>query len=138
MLSLQDEHDIKVVLHQYITGIDTKNAKLIHDAFADEIEADYAPHLKYKTNAEVAHDMDVIHQAVGPTLHRLTNIVITPSGEGAAVRAYVDAVLMSIDGKKTLVEAQGYYDDVLVKIGGKWKIKKRRLSIVRQVGDMPS
>jgi hypothetical protein len=136
-LSLQDERDIAAVLTSYITGIDTKNADLVRDAFAENIEADYAPTMKFSTGAEVARVMDKVHQAVGPTLHRLTNIAITPTREGAAVRTYVDAIIMSIDGTQTLVEAAGYYDDYLVKINGAWKIKTRRLSIVRLVGQMP-
>ena len=34
--------------------------------------------------------------------------MIAPEGDGASARTYVDAVLMSIDGKQTLVEAAGY------------------------------
>ena len=138
MLSLQDERDIAAVLTQYVTGIDTKNVNLIRASFADEIDADYAPTMKYTTGDQVAEVMDVIHRNVGATLHRLTNMAIASEGDGAKVRTYVDAILMSQDGSETLVEAAGYYDDYLVKEKGGWKIKRRRLSIVRQVGDMPA
>lgn len=63
------------------------------------------------------------------TSHHLTNVAVSfPSPDSAVVNAYVQAWHWKQDN--TAVIAPGTWDLELVRVGGKWRIKKERLSVV--------
>jgi hypothetical protein len=62
-------------------------------------------------------------------MHHITNQTVTAKGDGAAVRGYVDAVVMGPDDQCG-VRAIGFYDDVVVLTDDGWKIARRRFTMV--------
>lgn len=136
MLSLQDEHDISKVILRYATGIDRRDYKLFRSCFTDDAACDYAPTVRWSSADAITAFMEEMHRNLGETLHRMTNIVISETTGGAAVRSYVDVILMWPDGTLNM-DADGYYDDLLVKTEQGWKIKARRFTLVQFKGVMP-
>jgi hypothetical protein len=136
MLSMQDESDIAKVIHRYATGIDRRDYVLFRSCFMDDAACDYAPRAQWSSGEAITEFMEKMHDNLGETMHRMSNIVITEIPTGAAVRTYVDALLMERDGTANM-EADGYYDDLMVKTSEGWKIRSRRFTLVRFKGVMP-
>jgi actinorhodin biosynthesis protein ActVIA len=59
------------------------------------------------------------------TRHFVTNVVITPSPEGATGRSYLVAIDVGENGKPSTIAHGGHYDDVYVKSPEGWRIKSR-------------
>ena len=58
--------------------------------------------------------------------HLVTNVVITPTSEGAVGRAYVGIFDLGEPGSKSPSAGHGgFYDDVYVKTNDGWRFKKR-------------
>jgi hypothetical protein len=136
VLSLEDEHNIAKVIVRYATGIDRRDYKLFRSCFTDDAACDYAPKVRWSSGDGITAFMEEMHRNLGETLHRMSNIVISETAEGAAVRTYVDVILMWPDGTLNM-DADGYYDDLMVKTGEGWKIKTRRFTLVQFKGVMP-
>ncbi len=66
------------------------------------------------------------HAPLGTTLHRITNIAITPCAQGAAARCYVDALLLPAESGGAVHRGIGSYDDMLVRDDGAWRIAHRK------------
>jgi hypothetical protein len=76
--------------------------------------------------------MRQIHDGMGPTYHRLTNIVIKTDGDRATARSYVHALLMATpDDSASWIEAVGHYDDGLVRTPDGWRICRRTAHVAR-------
>jgi 3-phenylpropionate/cinnamic acid dioxygenase small subunit len=136
MLSLQEEHDISKVILNYATGIDRRDYKLFRSCFTDDAVCDYAPNVGWSSAEAITAFMEEMHRDIGLTLHRMTNIVIAETPAGAAVRSYVDVILMWPDGSLNM-DADGFYDDLMIKTEQGWKIKSRRFTLVQFTGEMP-
>ena len=136
MLTIQDEHDISKVIVRYATGIDRRDYQLFRSCFADDAACVYAPTVRWSSADAITEFMEEIHRDLGETLHRMTNIVISEVAAGATVRTYVDVILMRRDGT-LFMDADGYYDDLMVKTQHGWKIKTRNFTLVQFKGEMP-
>ena len=124
MLTLEDEREITRLMTGYAWGIDSRNYDIFRTSFDDEIVAEY-PSNTFTTGDAITAYMEARHRDLGPTLHRNTNVNITEVPDGASVITYVDAVLTARDAS-TVWRARGYYDDLVIRTQGGWKIKKRR------------
>jgi hypothetical protein len=80
--------------------------------------------------------METGHAKVGPTMHRLSNFVITGQGDRAAATSYVDALLLPLEPAGHIRRAEGRYEDQLIRVKGEWKISNRRFVSVR-IADLP-
>lgn len=56
--------------------------------------------------------------------HHVTNLLITPTAAGASSRSYVAVALRMGDGPHRL-HVMGYYEDELVREGGRWCLARR-------------
>ncbi len=130
MTEPEDKHDIAEVLLRYSTGIDRRDWPLFRTAFVDDCELDYGEIGTWIGVDAVAEFMEVSHAMAGHTLHRLTNQVITVSGDRADARTYVDALIMAQDNGSG-VNAIGFYDDELLRTAAGWRIARRRFTPVR-------
>jgi SnoaL-like domain len=120
-----DERAIIAVLLRYATGIDTRDWSLFRTCFADDCEGDYGSFGHWKSGDEITRMMDDMHRSIGPTLHRMTNFVISGDADSATARSYVDALLMPAEEGGDLHRGIGYYDDHFTKQDGEWRIAKR-------------
>lgn len=130
MISMEDERAITGVLHDYATGIDTRNWTLFRTAFADAIVADYGPFGMWISGDAITAAMTKMHLSLGPTLHRISNIVIRRADEGARVRSYVDAILRGLTDSAPTSRACGIYEDMFKCEAGRWVIAERRFAPV--------
>jgi hypothetical protein len=130
-----DKAQIADVLTRYATGIDFKDWSLFRTCWTDDVDADYGD-LGRSTTADALTDlMTRIHDAMGPTYHRMSNIAIAVDEDRATARSYVHAALMTIrDDSTSWVEALGHYDDELVRTSDGWRIARRTTHIARVLG----
>jgi SnoaL-like domain len=130
-MTAEDERAITAVLIRYATGIDTRDWPLFRSCFTDDFEGIYGSFGHWKTGDEIMTAMDEMHRGIGPTLHRMTNFVISGNAESAIARSYVDALLMPVKAGDDEHRGIGYYDDQFTKQDGKWRIEKRHFVAVK-------
>lgn len=138
-LSTADRMAIYDVLIRYATGIDRRDWALFRSCFTDDFVGVYQGFGTWNSGDEITEVMIAAHDVVGATMHRMSNIAIEPTAQGAKSRTYVDAVLTPLDAGGVTNQATGYYDDTHVKIDGTWKIATRNFTFVRfrQIVDPP-
>jgi hypothetical protein len=127
-----DKEQITEVLIRYATGIDSKNWALLRTCWTEDVDVDYGEVGRYSGADAITGLMEQLHDAMGPTYHRLTNFAIAVDGDRATARSYVHAVLQAIpDDPASWVEALGHYDDGLVRTSEGWRIARRTACIAR-------
>ena len=135
-----DKERIAEVLIRYATGIDFKDWALLRTCWTEDVDVDYGEVGRYSGADAITGLMEQLHDAMGPTYHRLSNFAIAVDGDRATARSYVHAVLQAIpEDAASWVEALGHYDDELVRTPEGWRIAKRTTQIARvQSGVTPS
>jgi 3-phenylpropionate/cinnamic acid dioxygenase small subunit len=132
-LSSDDRQDITDVLVRYATGIDRRDWALLRSCFTEDCNADYGVIGVWHGADAVTTWMRETHEPCGHTMHRITNVVVTPASNGdadhATTRAYVEALILDGDNRFA-TRASGYYDDELVRTADSWKIARRRFTTV--------
>jgi hypothetical protein len=122
---IQIDHEVHAavaeVLVRYATGIDRRDWVLFRTCFTEDCEADYGDIGVWRGAGALTEWMRESHALCGHTLHH---------DRGVSSRSYVDALIMRADNL-TGTQAIGYYDDVLVRVSGGWKIARRHFSPVR-------
>jgi 3-phenylpropionate/cinnamic acid dioxygenase small subunit len=127
-----DQQRIAEVLIRYATGIDFKDWALLRTCWTEEVDVDYGEVGRYSGADAITGLMEQLHNAMGPTYHRLTNFTIAVDGDRATARSYVHAVLQAVpQDAASWVEALGHYDDELVRTSDGWRIARRTTSIAR-------
>jgi 3-phenylpropionate/cinnamic acid dioxygenase small subunit len=127
-----DKAQIADVLIRYATGIDFKDWALFRTCWTDDVDADYGDVGRFSGGDAITELMTQLHNGMGPTYHRLSNLAITVESDRATARSYVHAVLQAIpDDSASWVEALGHYDDELVRTPQGWRIARRTTHIAR-------
>jgi 3-phenylpropionate/cinnamic acid dioxygenase small subunit len=121
--------DVAQVLVQYASGIDRRDWASLRACFTDDCEAHYGDIGVWHGGDEITAWMEQSHAPCGHTMHRITNVVVVPNGDGVAARSYVDAIVMG-PNNETGSRSIGYYDDELVRAKEGWKIARRRFTMV--------
>jgi hypothetical protein len=131
-LSIENERQINSLLLRYCTAIDTRDWRLLRSCLTDDFRADYGSFGVWNDADAFTVAMQHLHSTIGPTLHRLSNLVVHPVTTGeVSVRSYVDAILMSAHAGDPHHQGIGVYDDELVTTDEGWKITRRRFTAVR-------
>jgi hypothetical protein len=127
-----DKEQIAEVLIRYATGIDSKDWALLRTCWTEDVDADYGEVGRFSGADAITDLMELLHSAMGPTYHRLSNFAIAVDGDRATARSYVHAVLQAIpDDGASWVEALGHYDDELIRTTEGWRIARRTTNIAR-------
>jgi 3-phenylpropionate/cinnamic acid dioxygenase small subunit len=136
-LDREARQEIADVLVRYATGIDRRDWTLFRTCFTEDCDADYGDIGHWHGADAISEWMEQMHAACGHTLHRITNPAVSPHGNGATARSYVDALVMGPDNA-TGVRATGFYDDELTRTADGWKIARRRFTavLVRPEGEV--
>jgi ketosteroid isomerase-like protein len=137
VLPAEDERAISAVLVRYATAIDRRDWPLFATCFTDDVVTDYGDIGKWTALKPFADYMEKGHLKVGPTMHKLSNFVITGRGDHAAATSYIDALLLPLAPGGSIRRAEGRYEDQLVRVKGEWKISNRRFVSVR-IADIPA
>jgi hypothetical protein len=125
MIDIENERAIAAVLLRYATGIDRRDWVLFRSCFTEDFEGDYPGFGRWHGADAITHFMTEAHAALGPTLHRLTNLVIEGDAAQATARSYVDALLMPATPEGEIHRAAGWYEDQLRRTAEGWKIARR-------------
>ena len=84
--------DVADVLVRYATAIDQRDWALFRTCFTDDCEADYGAIGVWRSVDEITEWMAQVHDACGHTMHRISNVAVSPgAGDGVVARCYVDA-----------------------------------------------
>jgi 3-phenylpropionate/cinnamic acid dioxygenase small subunit len=133
MTSTEEAQDLVAhvteVLIRYASGIDGRDWQLFRTCFTEDCDVDYGDIGHWHGVDEVTDWMRDTHDQVGPTLHRVSNVTVTPEHGGAVARSAVHAVVVLPDGAAA-VHAYGRYVDDLVETAQGWKIARRRFTTV--------
>jgi 3-phenylpropionate/cinnamic acid dioxygenase small subunit len=121
--------DVAEVLVRYASGIDRRDWSLFRTCFSDDCQADYGEIGVWHSGDEITAWMQQSHAMCGHSLHRITNVTVSPNGDGVIARSYVDAIVMG-PSNRTASESLGYYDDQLVPTEDGWKIARRHFTMV--------
>ena len=125
----EDRQDISDLLVRYATAIDRREWPLLGTVFTDKCDVDYGVIGTWQTADAVVEFMEQAHALAGYTLHRLSNIAITLDGDRAVARTYINGLIMAGDNKSG-VNANGFYDDEIVRTAEGWRIARRRFTTV--------
>nr|WP_208411030.1 nuclear transport factor 2 family protein [Mycolicibacterium fluoranthenivorans] len=115
---------------RYATGIDRRDWPLFRTVFTADCALDYGEIGAWNGVDAVTEFMVLAHAGAGHTMHRLSNMAITVTGDTAIARTYLDALILAADNASG-VSAIGFYDDELVRTGDGWRIARRRFTSVR-------
>ena len=127
-----DKSQIAEVLIRYATGIDSKDWPLFRTCWTDEVDVDYGEVGRYSGADAITGLMEQLHNAMGPTYHRLTNSRHCRRTVTARrlVRMFMPCSRRFPMTLASWVEALGHYDDELVRTPDGWRISRpaRRVS----------
>jgi 3-phenylpropionate/cinnamic acid dioxygenase small subunit len=117
------------VLVRYASGIDGRDWPLLRSCFTDDCEADYGDIGHWHGGDEITTWMAQTHHPLGPTLHRISNVVVRHEDGRIRSRCAVHAVIVMAD-RSAAVHAYGLYDDVFVGADDDPRIARRRFTQV--------
>jgi len=129
---VSDQQEIADVLVRYASGIDRRDWARFRSCWTEDCDVDYGAVGQWHGADEVTAWAEEVHAPCGHTMHRITNMDISVSGDEATARSYSDALVLRADNV-TGNEVDAWYDDELVRTADGWKIANRRLTIVRVV-----
>jgi 3-phenylpropionate/cinnamic acid dioxygenase small subunit len=116
------------LLVRYATGIDRRDWALLRSCFSEDCEADYGDIGHWHSADEITAWMAETHDPLGPTLHRISNVVVRQDGDVLRSRCAVHAIIVLPD-RSAAIHAYGYYDDEIGPAGDP-KIARRRFTQV--------
>jgi 3-phenylpropionate/cinnamic acid dioxygenase small subunit len=122
--------DVADLLVRYASGIDRRDWALLRSCFTDDCQADYGDVGRWSGGDAITEWMRKTHEPLGRSLHRITNASVTWDGDAVAVRSYVDAIVLAPDNVRG-AQSAGFYDGVVVRAAGGWKIAHRTFTMVR-------
>lgn len=120
-LTALDYQEIQQLYARYNFAIDSGDAEGWAGTFTDD--GQFATMTGRPALVKFASDWHERGQSM-KLRHWVTNIVITPSAEGATGKCYY--YLLDIAAKPPQVGGGGTYDDIIVKTSNGWRFKKRQ------------
>jgi hypothetical protein len=125
-MSGQDGFDIMTVVNTYPIAVDSLSWVLFDRVFTSDVVADFGGGAKWRDLEAMKRDFDIIHKPFKTTQHFTGNHVITVDGDAAHCLSYVRArFVRDVDAVEEMYEAQGWYDDALVRTAEGWRIRHR-------------
>jgi 3-phenylpropionate/cinnamic acid dioxygenase small subunit len=122
--------EVEDLVTRYATAIDTRDWVLFSSVFADDAQIDYGPAMgQFTRGADFTKFMREGHEPAGPSVHRMTNVVVN-DGDVLSARTYGDSLIAHKDDQSTVDHGAAYYDDVFVRTEDGLRIASRKASIV--------
>jgi hypothetical protein len=115
-------------LVRYASGIDGRDWPLLRSCFTDDCDADYGEIGHWHGGDEITAWMAETHDPLGPTLHRISNVVVHRDDDRVRTRCAVHGIIMLPD-RSAAIHAYGFYDDEIAPAENP-KIARRRFTQV--------
>lgn len=126
-LTAEDKVEIMELTARYNFAIDRRDPESLADVFTEDGELWSGGNLRGSGRKALADYMRASARN-HPIRHFTSNTMIEGDGDHATLRMYVMAWNIANGGMVPYV--LGEYDDVLLKVNGKWKFKLRRVTPV--------
>lgn len=115
------------VMATYAKGVDERDLKLYRSCFADDVEVvGFGEETVHGGDAWTDYVIEALKR-FGPTQHMLGPQLATIDGDAAHCRTDVQALHYMADDPKTTLTLWATYLTDMVRIDGKWKIKRHEL-----------
>ena len=115
------------VMATYAKGVDERDLKLYRSCFADDVEVvGFGAETFHGGDEWTAYVTDALKR-FGPTQHMLGPQLATIDGDKAHCRTDVQAQHYMADDPKTTLTLWATYLTDMVRMDGKWKIKRHEL-----------
>ena len=125
-MSQSESDTILTLINLYALAIDTLRWDLFDEVFTSDVIADYGPGAVWTDLTTFKQVFAVIHQVYSSTQHTMSNTVWDFQGNKGWAVTYGHFRLQKPGTPGgDFWEGQGYYDDKLVKVNGKWRIQHR-------------
>lgn len=125
MLDANSRSAIEALLVRYATAADERDAAQMESCFTPDVTADYGEQIgKFASRQELVGHLTAMLGGCGPTLHFISNIVLTPVDGGIKSKCYTHAVVW-VPGMEAPMRTAGTYEDLIVEGGDGWRIKRR-------------
>lgn len=132
--------EITRLMARFARGIDLRDWDLYRSVFTDEIDIDYTSYRAGNEGRFRAEDWvqrgRMLFPGLAASQHFLSNLDIDIDGEEGTVTSYVRAehVLPNTSGD-SMFTIGGYYTDGVVRVGGEWKIRSKKLTVLWNSGN---
>ncbi len=125
-MSQSEADTVLTLVNLYALAIDTQSWDLFDEVFTTDVLADYGAGAVWSGLPTFKQIFAVIHAVYSGTQHTMTNTSWDLQGNvGYAVTYGHFRLLKPGTPGGDFWEGQGYYDDKLVKVHGKWRIQHR-------------
>ncbi|MDB5726687.1 MAG: hypothetical protein JWQ16_3441 [Novosphingobium sp.] len=132
-----DYVEIVNVINLYAVAVDAHRYTLFENVFTEDIRCDFGGGAAFTDRQTLCSVFADIHAVFDATQHITSGHAITVDGDRANCLSYVSAKFRrKIDEVDCVFESTGWYDDVLVRTGGGWRIKDRTSRMVTYGGDI--
>jgi hypothetical protein len=125
------------VINTYAVAVDAHRYELFERVFCDDIRCDFGGGASFNDRQTLSSVFAQIHAVFDATQHITSGHAVTVSGDRAKCLSYVSARFRrDIDDVPCVFESTGWYDDLLVRTSGGWRIKDRTSRMVSYGGDI--
>lgn len=136
IITADDRFAVLDTIYRYATAIDIRDWSLFRTVFTDDAYVDFG-FMTWDSGDTFTTFMQETHDPAGRTLHRMSNTVITDTGDENTIQArtYGDAVVLQADNTTGTI-ANAWYDDTLVRTAEGYRIARRVVHMIsmRNVG----
>lgn len=121
-----DEFGVMTAVNTYPVAVDSLQWALFDRVFTADVVADFGGAAMWTDLESMKRDFHTIHAPFKTTQHFTGNHVVAVNGDEAHCFSYVRArFVRPISGAEEVYEAQGWYDDALVRTSAGWRIRHR-------------
>jgi uncharacterized protein (TIGR02246 family) len=126
---MEDERAIERLLVEYGRTLDSRDFAAWSALFTEDGEwqgaqGGYKGRTQLRTSMEKIFTDAAADIPKGRNFHAMSNFIIDVQGDRATASSKF--VFYKLDGSKPVAEVAGRYEDMLVRVGGAWKFRKRR------------
>ena len=126
-LTADDRLAIAEIMAAYCHAIDQGRWDQLDALFSDDCRLDFGKVMGVFEGREGLHRFAEMLRSLGIVMrHYTTNLVVRGDGTRAQAESYVLAITGSGGSRR---QSTGRYDDELVKLDGRWRIRERRAVI---------
>jgi hypothetical protein len=130
MVQPDDARAIEALLIRYATAADMRDTPLLASCFAEDVRADYGDSIgRFDGRDALVGHLAAMLAGCGPTLHYISNVVLTGEDGEVRSRCYTQAVVY-VPGIEAPIRTAGIYDDRLRRAPDGWRIVDRTYSAI--------